>query len=457
MKKSQPSVSLIKKYDQPVPRYTSYPTVPFWNDQMNPELWRSKLTAKFNESEPDGISLYIHLPFCESLCTYCGCNKKITRNHKVEAEYLAALEKEWILYRQLMPAPSLIREIHFGGGTPTFFSPENLLKLINMLLKDSQLHPEFEFSLEGHPNNTTSEHLEVLSKAGFRRISYGVQDNNAAVQLAINRIQPLENVRRATEAAHTFGFTSVNFDLIYGLPLQTEVSIEQTIKEVIALKPDRIAFYSYAHVPWTNKGQRLFDETDLPSAEEKLRLYINGRQLLIENGYHDIGMDHFALPQDDLYKARANGTLHRNFMGYTTRKTGILLGLGISAISDLGDAFNQNAKTIQDYYSAVNNGELPVMRGYLLNQEDLAFRKYIRDISCCGMTSFNPEDLPLLEEYVFPKLEGLQDDGLIVYDRSMVKLTDCGLFFLRNVCSAFDLYLQRKNVREEKPLFSRAI
>ena len=271
---------LIRKYNQAVPRYTSYPTVPFWESNINVANWQKVFAEQFHLQNPaKGISIYIHLPFCESLCTYCGCNKKITKNHKVEEDYLLAIEKEWNLYRKLMTQTPVIREIHLGGGTPTFFSPASLKRLLNVLLKKSIIHPAHEFSIEGHPNNTTKEHLQLLYSMGFRRISYGVQDMDPEVQRVINRIQPIENVKLATETARAMGFTSVNFDLIYGLPLQTVDSIEKTIREVIELKPDRIAFYSYAHVPWTSKAQRLFDETHLPGAEEKIQLYLKGKEL----------------------------------------------------------------------------------------------------------------------------------------------------------------------------------
>src|SRR6185369_4133747 len=387
-------VGLLNKYNVPVPRYTSYPTVPFWKDELDVKKWKEVFKKQFSENNSrDGISLYLHLPFCESLCTYCGCNKKITTNHSVEAEYLAATLKEWKIYRQLMNEPPIIREIHLGGGTPTFFSPRNLSKLLDGIFERSLIHPHHEFSIEGHPNNTTKRHLETLYNLGFRRISYGVQDNDPEVQRIINRIQPLENVKNATEEARRVGFKSVNFDLIYGLPKQNLQSIERTIKEVIELKPDRIAFYSYAHVPWASRGQRLFAENDLPSPEEKLNLYIKGKELLTDAGYVDIGMDHFALTGDDLYNAWLDGTLHRNFMGYTTQKSSILLGLGVSSISDVGNAFAQNKKALHEYYESIEKNELAVFRGYFLNNEDVAFRKYILDISCKGCTTFKPADL----------------------------------------------------------------
>jgi oxygen-independent coproporphyrinogen-3 oxidase len=447
---------LVRKYNQPVPRYTSYPTVPFWKDEINPQQWADNFSRSFDEeNHRNGISLYIHLPFCESLCTYCGCNKKITTNHKVEDEYLVAIQKEWLLYRKQMKQTPIIREIHLGGGTPTFFAPVNLKKLLSAILSTAIIHPQHEFSFEGHPNNTTVQHLKALYDMGFRRVSYGVQDNDPQVQRIINRIQPFENVKAATEKARATGFTSVNFDLIYGLPLQTLESIEQTFNKVLELRPDRIAFYSYAHVPWTSKAQRLFDESHLPTAEEKLLLYLKGKELLMANGYFDIGMDHFALPTDDLYKARQAGKLHRNFMGYTTQKSGLLLGLGVSSISDTGNAFAQNQKTLHDYYDRINAGKLAVQKGYMLSATDVAFRKYILDISCKGKTEFRPEDMSILEEYSFPKLTELQKDGLVQWNKESVELTPQGHYFIRNVCSAFDLYLNKAN--PAKQIFSKAI
>ncbi len=448
---------LVRKYNRPLPRYTSYPTVPFWNERLAAGTWQNLFVQKFAEqNHVNGISLYIHLPFCESLCTYCGCNKKITTNHSVEEEYLLAVEREWTLYRRLMKQTPVIRELHLGGGTPTFFSPENLKRLLGSILTSGIVHPHHGFSIEGHPNNTTAEHLEALYSLGFRRISYGVQDNDPQVQRVINRIQPVENVRRATEQARATGFTSVNYDLIYGLPLQTPESITRTIAETIALQPDRIAFYSYAHVPWTSKAQRLFSEADLPDAETKIQLYLKGKELLAAAGYFDIGMDHFALPHDELYKAWKAGRLHRNFMGYTTQNTGMLLGLGVSAISDTGTAFAQNEKALHDYYARVNSGHLAIRRGYVLSPEDRAFQQYILDMACQGSTTFDAAHLPLLRTYSFPKLEALAADGLVEWNTAGARLTAQGHYFIRAVCSAFDLYLQR-GAAPEKPIFSKAI
>jgi oxygen-independent coproporphyrinogen III oxidase len=450
--------SLLNKYNVPVPRYTSYPTVPFWQDDIDAARWKTVFKEQLKISNHrEGISLYLHLPFCESLCTYCGCNKKITTNHGVEKQYMAAIINEWELYIELMDEAPVIRELHLGGGTPTFFSPANLALLLETIFSKSIVRPDHEFSIEGHPNNTTREHLEMLYSLGLRRISYGVQDNDPEVQRIINRIQPIENVQRATDMAREIGFHSVNFDLVYGLPLQTTERLTKTIQQCIEMRPDRIAFYSYAHVPWASRGQRLFDENDLPSTDEKMKLYQLGKQLLMDHGYHDIGMDHFALETDDLYAAKLEGRLHRNFMGYTTQHTSLLLGLGVSSISDAGIAFAQNEKTLHDYYARIEREELPVMRGYFLSDEDVAFRKYILDVSCKGKTFFKEEHMSTLKKYSFPELEKLAADSVITWNEKELTVTDLGGHFIRNICKAFDLHLLRNQVATANPRFSKAI
>ena len=451
------NMALLHKYNIPVPRYTSYPTVPAWKASININDWKSSVQHNFSKcNSTKGISLYIHLPFCESLCTYCGCNKKITTNHSVEEDYLLAILREWDLYRSLMNEVPVLRELHLGGGTPTFFSPENLERLLQPIIRSCAIHPDHEFSFEGHPNNTTIAHLQCLFNLGFRRVSYGVQDNDPEVQRIINRIQPLANVERATGNARKTGFKSVNYDLIYGLPKQTIASIERTIREVITLMPDRIAFYSYAHVPWTSRGQRLFDEHDLPTVDEKLNLYLSGRKLLLDAGYIDIGMDHFALPEDELCKAAEAGKLHRNFMGYTTQNSGMLIGLGVSSISDTGDSYAQNKKTIHDYYYCINSGVFAVEKGYFLNEEDLSFKKYILDISCRLETSFHGDDFDLLLQYSFPELDSLKQDGLVYYNDLGMQVTEKGKNFIRNICRAFDLHLLRTE-HTQSLMFSKAI
>jgi oxygen-independent coproporphyrinogen-3 oxidase len=449
---------LLEKYNVPVPRYTSYPTVPYWKENIDINRWEQIFKNDFDANNKEkGLSIYIHLPFCESLCTYCGCNKKITTNHNIETEYMEAILQEWQLYTRLMKKQPVIRELHLGGGTPTFFSAANLDQLLSQILNGTILHPEHDFSFEGHPNNTTKEHLGQLYQLGFRRVSFGVQDNDPEVQRVINRVQPFENVKFVTETARSTGYKSVNFDLIYGLPFQSDESISRTIKQTISLKPDRVAFYSYAHVPWTSRGQRLFDEHDLPTAEEKIRLYQTGKDLFLQNGYFDIGMDHFALPSDDLYKISLAGALHRNFMGYTIRSTDILVGLGVSSISCTGNAYVQNAKTIHNYYNYIKNQKLAIEKGYFLNAEDTRFGKYILDISCRGRTKFLEEDIEVINNYCLPELTKLETDNLIVVKDGELTVTKLGKNFIRNICSTFDLHLLKKNSNKEKRLYSNAI
>jgi oxygen-independent coproporphyrinogen-3 oxidase len=435
---------LVSRYNQPVPRYTSYPTVPFWKGNSDKNRWRQEFITAFNRhNEKEGISLYLHLPFCESLCLYCGCNKKITTNHSVEEEYLDAILKEWKMYRQMMEHPPVIRELHLGGGTPTYFSPANLHRLVSTILSEAKLHPEYAFSIEGHPNNTSREHLDTLYALGFRRISYGVQDLNPDIQRIIGRWQPFQRLEDATNAARSAGFTAVNFDLIYGLPAQTPKHLKFTIDQALSLHPDRIAFYSYAHTPTVVANQRLIDPALLPGAGEKLHLYELGKLLLEEKGYVNIGMDHFALPTDELCLAWKAGRLHRNFMGYTVHNGGLLLGLGLSAISDIGTAYAQNDKSLTGYYRSVNTGEPAITKGFWLSTEDQVFKRYILDIACKGETVFDATWPAQLALWTLPRLRALQKDGLVVLDSRGVALTKAGRPFLRHVCKAFDLHLLR--------------
>ncbi|MEP7109117.1 MAG: oxygen-independent coproporphyrinogen III oxidase [Ferruginibacter sp.] len=442
---------LIRKYNLQLPKYTSYPPVSFWDNYLAPNLWSANFQKEFNNNNhTEGISIYIHLPFCESLCTYCGCNKKITTDHTIEDEYLLAIEKEWKLYRNLMQQTPVIREIHLGGGTPTFFSPRNLKRLVSLILKNSIVHPAHEFSVEGHSGHTTGKHLEILYSMGFRRISYSVVDIDIEIQRIINRIQPFEKVENAAKMAREAGFTSVNFELLYGLPKQTNQSFEKTIEQSLTLMPDRIAFEKYTHVPWAKKSQRLFDENDLPAVEEKIRMYTRGKEMLMQHGYVDIGMDQFTLAGDSLYKAWKKGKIHRNFMGYSAQNTGLLLGLGVSAFSDTGTALAQNIKSLHDYFASISNNQLAIKKGYILNEEDALFRKNILDISCRGKTSFGEKQSSLLEQYIFPKLALLAFDGLVSYDMAGLEVSRLGHFFIRNICNAFDIHSHRAKIISNK-------
>lgn len=451
--------SLINKYNVAGPRYTSYPTVPYWNiDTFSLKHWEDALKQSFNESNStEGISLYLHLPFCESLCTFCGCHKRITKRHDVELPYIKAVLKEWSLYCKLLGTKPKIKELHIGGGTPTFFAPEHLKFLVSELLKVSVLAKDYEFSFEGHPNNTSLEHLQVLYDLGFRRVSFGVQDYNLKVQKAINRVQPYENVKRVTELAREIGYTSVGHDIIFGLPHQTKEDVVETIEKTKALMPDRIAFYSYAHVPWIKgNGQRGFKDSDLPSGESKRQQYETGKHALEHLGYVEIGMDHFALKTDSLYKAMKAKCLHRNFMGYTASKTKLMIGLGVSSISDSWYGFAQNEKSIEAYYHLVNEGIIPVYRGHILNAEDLIIRQHILNLMCHFKTSWQNSDMLFYElPETLIKLKEFEQDDLIEFGEKQVIVTEKGKPFIRNICMAFDLLLQRK--KPETQLFSMTI
>ena len=451
--------SLIQKYNVAGPRYTSYPTVPYWDEaDFSYEMWTDTLKKSFIESnDKEGISLYIHLPFCESLCTFCGCNKRITKNHTVENPYIEAVLKEWSIYCKIIGEKPLIKEIHLGGGTPTFFSPKNLEDLINGIFKSATKANNYEFSFEGHPNNTSYEHLQKLYDLGFRRVSYGVQDYSAKVQKAIHREQPFHNVAKVTFWAREIGYTSIGHDIIFGLPFQDIDDVIDTIEKTKSLQPDRLAFYSYAHVPWIKgNGQRGFKDEDIPKDDQKRILYETGKKLLFENGYHEIGMDHFALDTDSLYEAFQNGNLHRNFMGYSSSKTQLMIGLGVSSISDSWYSFVQNVKNLEDYYQILEWDKLPVYRGHSLTNEDLIIRKHILNLMCQFETSWSDSANYFKEiPEVLLQLKEMENDGLLEFGDKNLKVTAAGKPYVRNICMAFDLRLKRK--APETELFSMTI
>ncbi len=453
------SNSLIQKYNIAGPRYTSYPTVPYWQKEgIDIEAWTHSIRKSFVESNlNDGISIYIHLPFCESLCTFCACHKRITTRHTVEEPYIDTLLKEWKLYCDIFVEKPRIKEIHLGGGTPTFFHPKNLEKLIHGITSNAILDDNFEFSFEAHPNNTSKEHLQMLFDLGFRRISFGIQDYDKKVQKTINRIQSFETVKKVTTWSKEIGYNSIGQDLVFGLPHQTPESIINTINLTKKLKPDRIAFYSYAHVPWVkNIGQRGYSEDDLPSAEEKRILYEIGKHLLTELGYEEIGMDHFALKTDSLYKSVDHKKLHRNFMGYTANKTQLMIGLGMSSISDSWYGFAQNIKSVEKYTESVDQGIIPIFRGHKLSQEDLIIRKHILNIMCHFETSWEHEQMkfPELEECL-ERLKEMEQDGLVIIGNNGLTMSENARPYVRNVCMAFDLQLTRN--KPQTRIFSMTI
>lgn len=425
---------LLEKYDIPAPRYTSYPTVPYWESETVPEAeWLRHVVQVFEQDRR--LSLYIHLPFCEQLCTYCGCNKHITRNHTVESPYIQSVLGEWKMYLERLPGRPMLSELHLGGGTPTFFHPNHLRQLLESILETVDIAPEHEFSFEAHPSSTTQEHLQTLYDLGFRRLSIGVQDVDEEILRAINRFQTLDQISFVTETARQLGYHSVNFDLIFGLPFQQQEHIFKTMQAVGQWMPDRIAFYSYAHVPWLKNGQRAFDESDLPDAVAKRALYETGKRLLENLGYHDVGMDHFSLEGDALFKSAQSGELHRNFMGYTPVFTPLSLGLGVSAIGDTYSAFAQNLKTVIEYQSAVASGQLPLLRGHFLTEEDKKFRRHILDLMCRYQTAWQADDP---REVILARLAEPIADGLVEIGPGGVRVTESGKGYLRNICLAFD-------------------
>lgn len=450
--------SLINKYNIPGPRYTSYPTVPYWDQEsFSGEEWQKSVVRSFNESNAaEGISIYIHLPFCEALCTFCACHKRITKNHKVETPYLESVLHEMDLYLELFNEKPKLKELHLGGGTPTFFSPENLKTLLQGLFAKVDIAENPEFSFEGHPNNTTKDHLQTLFDLGFTRCSFGVQDYDPVVQKAINRIQSFENVENVTTWAREIGYKSVSHDLVFGLPHQTWEKMQHSIHRTMELKPDRLAFYSYAHVPWIKGvGQRGFDENDLPSPEEKRKLYENGKALLENLGYIEVGMDHFSLEHDDLYQSLKSGDIHRNFMGYSSSKTKLMIGLGMSAISDSWYAFAQNEKTVEAYQNRVAEGKIPVFKGHILNEEDLIIRQHILNLMCRLETSWDLQTaFPELESSLV-SLKEMELDGLIAINENHIQITEKGRVFTRNVAMTFDLRMLRN--KPETRIFSMTV
>lgn len=451
---------LLRKYDVPGPRYTSYPTILYWENMPSIDEWLESVSDSIDltERHGTGAAIYVHIPFCRSLCTYCGCNSRITCSTSVGRQYVQTVMREWKLYcdRMQRSQPIPISELHLGGGTPTFLTAAELEELISGLLHSVRQTSDAEFSIESDPRVTQPEQLATLYRLGFRRLSLGIQDFDPLVQLAVNRVQSERQVRAVTEQAREVGFDSINYDLIYGLPFQTLRSVEQTIEAVLRLKPDRIAFYGYAHVPWVKPGQRHFTERDLPAGDEKRALYEHGRVLLESAGYREIGMDHFALESESLWKASINGTLHRNFMGYTPRLVAPLIGLGVSAISDAWDAFAQNEKTVEVYEARVSKGEIPIFRGHRLSREDLILRRHVLNLMTRFETSWARPELhvPFLDS-VAGRLNELRSDNLIRLTNNDCKVTQAGRPFLRNICMAFDAHLA--SVEPAQTLFSRTI
>lgn len=446
--------TLLSKYNVAVPRYTSYPTVPNWQATPPTEQeWVSSLMSSYEESTE--LSLYIHLPFCEALCTYCGCNKRITKNHSVEDPYIDAVIKEWNIYCKYFGSKPVIKEIHLGGGTPTFFDAAKLKKMLTHILDSSDLSANYAFSFEAHPNSTNSDHLRTMFDLGFRRISIGVQDVSPEILTAINREQTADEVRNLTKWARAIGYTSVNYDIIYGLPFQKPANVWDTAQFISENRPDRIAFYSYAHVPWKSANQRAFTLADVPQGEQKADLYELGSYLLQMEGYKSVGMDHFCLPDEELYQSYLSGKMHRNFMGYTPNYTKASIALGASSISDSCSAYIQNEKHIETYQATVNQGRLPISKGHLLTREEEMVRTLILKLMCTDYVSWNTLEAYDLIQAFLPNLDELHADNLVKYDVNGITVMPEGRLFIRNICAAIDPILQSGSTNDR--IYSQAI
>lgn len=443
---------LLQKFDLRGPRYTSYPTVPYWETSPTPQQWMELLREEVDVAEKQnmGCAVYIHIPFCESMCTYCGCHKVITKNHAAADPFNDALLGEWKLYLQGLGRGNVsLSELHLGGGTPTFYTPDQLKFLLEPILKTVTLTQDAEMSFEADPRVTSKEHLKTMYELGFRRLSLGIQDFDPVVQDIVNRVQSPEQVKELTDAARELGYTGVNYDLVYGLPLQTIDSIDRTFDHLDYLKPDRIAFYSYAHVPWIKPTQRKYKDEDIPAADEKRALYEKGRVRLKAAAYQDIGLDHFALETDDLWKAVVEKTLFRNFMGYMPRRVSPMIGLGASSIGDSRTCFAQNEKDVGEYQKIIQEGKLPVFRGHVLTDEDIFLREHILNLMCQGETSWEaggPHEtyLSTVGEFLNP----YEEEGLVTCTPTSVKIAPHASAFMRNICMAFDARLQRKQPTE---------
>ena len=444
---------LLEKYDVPVPRYTSYPAVPNWGETPQREVWFDALNRALS-NDAASLAVYVHLPFCETLCTFCGCNTVITRNHERSAPYVATVLAELDLYlRQVAALPVRpISQIHLGGGTPTFMPPDVLATLLQGIAARLPLRdPGYEGSVEVDPRVTTRAHLEAMRAHRISRISLGVQDIDTEVLRLVNRPQPLATTAALCGIARDCGYDSINFDLIYGLPGQSAASMERLADAVIDLRPDRLAVYSFARVPWIKPAQRKFTDEQVPSGAAKRELYEVLREALIGAGYIELGLDHFALPHDALAKSASAGSLHRNFMGYTDRRTTSLLGLGVSAISETPSCYHQNEKVITVYERRLGEAEIPTHRGHLLSDDDRRRAGLIRSLMTAGRAPLTDDD----RDEARRELASLVADGIVEIDHRELRITPSGKPFIRNAAAFFDTYL--RNSAREGPVYSKAI
>lgn len=455
------SAQLLDKYNQPGPRYTSYPTAPEWDDNFGAAQLRQAFREANAKPDPAPVSLYFHIPFCESLCLYCGCNVVINKRHEVASPYLTHLKREIDIVSAEVKRSRRVEQLHWGGGTPTYLSPDQIEDLYAYIEERFSLSPGAEISIEVDPRVTTEEHCRALRRSGFNRISMGIQDFDPLVQKTIHRVQPYEDVRRLYDHCREIGFESINVDLIYGLPHQTADSFADTVDKIIAMNPDRIAVFSYAHVPWMKKQQGSFARF-LPEGFEKFSIFTKAIGKLTDSGYRYIGLDHFARPDDEICRAQDTRTLHRNFQGYTTKAGCDLYAMGVSSISALEDAYAQNRRDLPTYYESIDAGQLPTMRGIHVSNEDKLRRSVINRILCHTVIvkSEIEHDFGIdFDEHFSRELDQLRDlkrDELVRLDNDRIEVAPLGRIFIRNIAMVFDAYLNKpQNARSQ--VFSKTL
>lgn len=454
-------LDLLKKYDQPGPRYTSYPTAPYFHEGIGYEEYITHISQDNSSLENSDLSLYFHLPFCDTLCYFCGCNMMVTRNYDKIETYIDYIEKEIQVLKRHIDGKRKIIQLHWGGGTPTHLSPDQIRRLGNIIHDNFDFQTNAEVGVEIDPRELTYDHMKALSDMGFNRCSMGVQDFDAKVQETVNRIQPEDITRQTVDWSRELGFKSINLDLMYGLPFQKVDSFSETIDKVLSMNPDRFAVFNYAHLPSIIKHQKLIKEEWIPPREEKLQLLKLSIDKLSDAGYTYIGMDHFAKPDDELTIALENGTLYRNFQGYSTHAGINLFALGITSIAMLSDTYMQNVKTLKEYYTLIDQDQLPIMRGIILNEEDILRRDVITELMC----NFRLSKKKIETKYninfdvhfkdALKELQSLQDDGLIELESDKLSVTNAGRLLIRNIAMKFDEYLMKKE--KDKPQFSRTV
>lgn len=452
-------IELIRKYSTSGPRYTSYPTAPQWSEEITEKDYRQELTKDFAEPSEE-LALYVHIPFCEQLCYYCGCNIQISQDHSRSAHYVDALIREVEQTAELLGKKRKLSQISWGGGTPTFLTLEELQRLQKATLSCFELGSEAEISIEIDPRKTSDEQLKLLREIGFNRASLGVQDFNSDVQKAVNRIQSAEMTEQMLKTCHYLGFTGVNFDLMYGLPLQTLETFQKTIEEVIKIRPDRIALYNYAHLPHLIPHQKIFEKFAMPDAEERVAIFSYAYDALLKSGYRSIGMDHFALETDEMYQALLDGRLYRNFMGYSVKKGAGMIGVGASAIGESRHSYFQNVRKAKDYEDRISQTGLSTLRGCHLTQDDKERKWVIQSLMCqfrLDSAEFETVFKKSFEnkfENELQQLDGFFEEGILEGSLNSMKVTSLGRLFVRNVAMVFDAYWGKTS---QKATYSKTV